>query len=241
MTPFLRTPETPGKWRLIVGLGNPGPEYASSRHNVGFQVVRVLAKRRGLEFGGSRSKSRIAQGAILGQPVVLARPQTYMNLSGQAVKALAQWLRIGPAQIIVVYDDLDLPVGRIRLRPSGSAGGHRGMASIIASLGSQDLVRVRIGIGRPNGGGGGVQNDAIDHVLGPFSPDERRTMDEAYVRAAEALECILLEGLEAAMNRFNVEPAAKPPVPKPARTVDGAQAGSQHDLTSKERPDDVVP
>jgi PTH1 family peptidyl-tRNA hydrolase len=182
--------------------------------------------------------------------VVLARPQTYMNLSGQAVKSLAQWLRIGASEILVVYDDLDLPVGRIRLRPGGSAGGHRGMESIIACLGSQEFPRLRVGIGRP-AGAGGRENEAIDHVLGPFSAGERQTMSQAYDRAAEALECILSEGLEAAMNRFNAEapvkaakPAAQPTGPPagPAGPGEGGPpAPPSPNASSKERPNDVVP
>jgi peptidyl-tRNA hydrolase, PTH1 family len=182
-----------------VGLGNPGPEYSGSRHNVGFQCVRWLARKHGLSFDGTRAHARIAQGAIQGKPVVLARPQTFMNLSGQAVSGLLQWLRLAPAALVVIHDDLDLPLGRIRLRPGGSAGGHRGIRSIIDSLGTQEFARLRVGIGRPEG------NDAVDYVLGDFSSTERQVMAESYARAAEAVECILTEGLEAAMNRFNAD------------------------------------
>ncbi len=182
---------------LIVGLGNPGPEYSGSRHNVGFQCVRWLARKHGLSFDGSRAHARIAQGVILGKRVVLARPQTFMNLSGQAVHGLQQWLRVTPADLLVIHDDLDLPLGRLRLRPGGSAGGHRGIRSIIDCLGTQEFARLRVGIGRPEG------NDAVDYVLGDFNAAERQVMAETYARAAEAVECILAEGLEAAMNRFN--------------------------------------
>jgi PTH1 family peptidyl-tRNA hydrolase len=190
-----------GRMHLIVGLGNPGPEYSGSRHNVGFQCVRWLAKKHGLSFDGSRAHARIAQGAILGKPVVLARPQTFMNLSGQAVKGLLQWLRLTAADIVIIHDDLDLPLGRLRLRPGGSAGGHRGIRSIIDSLGSQDFARLRVGIGRPEG------NDAVDYVLGDFNAAERQVMAESYARAAEAVECLLTQGLEGAMNRFNADRA----------------------------------
>jgi PTH1 family peptidyl-tRNA hydrolase len=189
-----------GRTHLIVGLGNPGPEYSGSRHNVGFQCVRWLARKHGLSFDGSRAHARIAQGTILGKPVVLARPQTFMNLSGQAVKGLLQWLRLTTSDIVVIHDDLDLPLGRLRLRPGGSAGGHRGIRSIIDSLGSQDFARLRVGIGRPEG------NDAVDYVLGDFNAAERQVMAESYARAAEAVDCILSQGLEAAMNRFNADP-----------------------------------
>ena len=186
---------------LIVGLGNPGPEYSGSRHNVGFQCVRWLARKHGLSFDGTRAHARIAQGAILGKPVVLARPQTFMNLSGQAVKGLEQWLRLTAADIVVIHDDLDLPLGRLRLRPGGSAGGHRGIRSIMDSLGTQEFARLRVGIGRPEG------NDAVDYVLGDFNAAERQIMAESYARAAEALECVLSQGLEVAMNSFNADPA----------------------------------
>ncbi len=186
---------------LIVGLGNPGPEYSGSRHNVGFQCVRWLAKKHSLSFEGTRAHARIAQGAILGKPVVLARPQTFMNLSGQAVHGLQQWLRLTPADLLVIHDDLDLPLGRLRLRPGGSAGGHRGIRSIIDSVGTQEFARLRVGIGRPEG------NDAVDYVLGDFNAVERQIMAEAYARAADAVECILADGLEAAMNRFNADPS----------------------------------
>jgi PTH1 family peptidyl-tRNA hydrolase len=188
-----------GRTHLIVGLGNPGPEYSGSRHNVGFQCVRWLAKKRGLSFEGARAHARIAQGVILGRSVVLARPQTFMNLSGQAVRGLVQWLRLTPAEIVIIHDDLDLSLGRLRLRPGGSAGGHRGIRSIIDSLGTQDFARLRVGIGRPEG------NDAVDYVLGDFNAAERKIMAVSYARAAEAVECIFTDGLETAMNRFNAE------------------------------------
>ena len=196
-------PDLAGRAALIVGLGNPGPEYAGSRHNVGFQCVRWLAKKHGLAFDGTRANARIAQGAILGKPVVLARPQTFMNLSGQAVQGLEQWLRMAPADILVIYDDLDLPLGRLRLRPGGSAGGHRGMQlDHRLPWHARSSPRLRVGIGRP---APRRANDAMDYVLGDFNAAERQTMAEAYARAAEAVECILAEGLEAAMNRFNAE------------------------------------
>jgi PTH1 family peptidyl-tRNA hydrolase len=210
--PFSRPQAAPEDVHLIVGLGNPGSEYAGSRHNVGFACLQVLAKRHRLTFDAGRSRARIARGTIQGSPVVLARPQTYMNLSGQAVHGLMQWLRIGPGRLLVVHDDLDLPVGRIRLRPGGSAGGHRGMLSVIQQVGTSDFPRLRVGIGRPasdaaNHGAG----DAIDHVLSEFDSGERPLMRAAYERAADAMECLLAEGLEAAMNRFNAE--AAPPAP----------------------------
>lgn len=183
--------------KLIVGLGNPGEEYAASRHNVGFHCVRALARKHHLEFDRKRAQARIAQGMILAQPVVLARPQTYMNLSGQSVGGLLHWLRILPADLLVILDDLDLPLGKIRLRPGGSAGGHRGIKSIIGSLGTEEFPRLRVGIGRPEG------NEAINYVLGNFTSAERQIMHDAYARVVEAVELVLTDGLEAAMNRYN--------------------------------------
>ena len=203
---------------LIVGLGNPGRRYLHSRHNVGFRVVETLAARHRLAFDHRKAYALIARGRISDSDVVLAKPQTYMNLSGQSVASLLRWLRLTPRDLLVVYDDLDLPLGTLRLRPSGSAGGHHGMESIIAALGSQqraahpagdfapqktgDFARLRIGIGRP--GDSRETDDVVEHVLGDFSASERKVMAEVYALAADAIECLLAEGLAAAMNRFNV-------------------------------------
>jgi peptidyl-tRNA hydrolase, PTH1 family len=183
--------------KLIVGLGNPGEEYATSRHNVGFRCIRALARKHHIELDQKRSQARLGQGQIGGQAVVLARPHTYMNLSGLAVRGLLQWLRLAPSDLIVVYDDMDLPLARLRLRSSGSAGGHRGMQSIMDSLGTSEFSRIRVGIGRPEG------NAAVDYVLGDFTAAERKLMEEAYSRVVEAVGIIVADGLEAAMNRFN--------------------------------------
>jgi len=159
--------------------------------------VRTLAQRHGLTFDRSRAHARIAQGEIAGKPVVLARPQTYMNLSGKAVAGLVRWLQITPAELLVIYDDIDLPLGKIRLRPKGSAGGHKGVQSIIDTLGTQDFPRLRVGIGRP------ADEDAVNYVLGNFTPAERQVIQEVYERVADAVLCLLTDGLEAAMNRYN--------------------------------------
>ena len=184
---------------LIVGLGNPGEEYAKTRHNTGFQVVTLLANRHGLTFGGKRAKSRVAEGQIAGQRVVLAKPFTYMNLIGQAVVGLCQWYKVAPAQeLLVVYDDLDLPFGVLRLRERGSAGTHNGMKSVVGQLGSQLFPRLRIGIGQ-----GPPGRDAAHYVLGRFTREEEARLPEICDRAADAIEVILREGLTAAMNRYN--------------------------------------
>ena len=182
--------------RVIVGLGNPGPRFARSRHNVGFWCIDRLARSHNLVFKRQR-KVLLAQGHIGEQPVALAKPRTFMNLSGEAVRYLVDRFRARPADLVIVYDDMDLPVGKIRIRVRGSSGGHQGLNSTIGHLGTQSFPRVRIGIGHPLGTGD------IGHVLGRFRPEEEDTVREAVQQAAEALEVILAEGLDAAMNGFN--------------------------------------
>jgi peptidyl-tRNA hydrolase, PTH1 family len=195
--------------KLVVGLGNPGKEYAGTRHNIGFAVVDRLAEKRSCSFRSKwRFSARVAEIALDGGKVVLARPQTYMNRSGAAVAALVGWLKIVPAELLVVVDDADLPLGQIRLRASGGSGGHNGLRSIIESLGgSEEFARLRVGIGRPDktdgAGTGPVGEDITDHVLGRFSARERELAEQAIEVAAEAVECCLKEGLTAAMNQFN--------------------------------------
>ena len=183
--------------KLIVGLGNPGRDFARHRHNVGFRCVNAFAHQHGLAFSRSQSRARIASGVLAGEEVVLARPQTFMNLSGRAVSGLVKALRIGPPDLLVIYDDLDLLLGTVRLRPGGSAGGHHGMESIIAALGSRDFPRLRVGIGRPSSG------DVVSYVLDDFSADEDKEVEKAVATVVEMLECYLEKGLEEAMNRFN--------------------------------------
>jgi PTH1 family peptidyl-tRNA hydrolase len=188
---------------MIVGLGNPGPEYAHSRHNVGFQIVDLLAKRHNLEFNRFQKRARLAIGRVRSpagseQRVLVAKPMAYMNASGEAVAPLAAFYKIAPADILVVFDDLDLPVGRIRLRPNGGAGGQKGMQSIIKHLNSEAFPRLRVGIGRPPG-----QMDPAAYVLRPFSSDQEAEMTFVRMRAADAIEAWLSSGIEAAMNQFN--------------------------------------
>jgi PTH1 family peptidyl-tRNA hydrolase len=189
--------------RMIIGLGNPGAEYAHSRHNVGFQVVDVLAERHGLPFDKFQRRARLAIGKVRTpagheQRVLLAKPMTYMNASGEAVGPLAAFYKIAPADILVVFDDLDLPAGRIRLRPGGGSGGQKGMQSIIKQLGSEAFPRLRVGIDRPPG-----QMDPAAYVLRPFSPDQETEMAFVRIRAVEAIESWLAFGIEVAMNQFN--------------------------------------
>jgi len=191
--------EEPGEdaLRIIVGLGNPGPKYARTRHNAGFQGVEYLARSNGLQFQRMRFKSSIVEGRIAGIRVVLAKPLTFMNLCGQAVGPLVRWHHLSLGNLLVIYDDLDLPLGLIRLRAGGGSGGHKGMKSIIAALGTRDFPRLRIGIGRSQG------EDPSDYVLHRFTYDEMIVMESAYARACQAIECYLTQGIATAMNEFN--------------------------------------
>jgi PTH1 family peptidyl-tRNA hydrolase len=182
---------------LIAGLGNPGARYARSRHNVGFIIVDRLARAHGLEFSRRRFNAEIAEGQIGGRRVILAKPQTFMNASGDAVGKLYAFYKIAPSDLLVVYDDLDLPLGKLRLRADGSSGGHHGMESIIARIGTPDFPRLRVGIGRPN------PDADIDHVLGAFEPEERAIMEETWTRAVDAIDVWLSIGIARAMNEFN--------------------------------------
>ncbi|MFH0846812.1 MAG: aminoacyl-tRNA hydrolase [Chloroflexota bacterium] len=189
--------------KLIVGLGNPGKEYAASRHNVGFSCVGYFARQHKIALTGKQAHARVGQGEISGIPVLLARPYTFMNQSGKAVKALVKKYGISLEDIIVIHDDMDLPLGKIRLRMGGSSAGHKGINSITSELGSQDFARVRVGIGRPDNADDKCETDMIDYVLSPFTPGEKAVIAEIIPRVSEALLCILERGIDAAMNRFN--------------------------------------
>lgn len=203
---FRRKPPEPevAEW-VIVGLGNPGPQYRGTRHNVGFEVIDLLAARHHIKVQRSKHQALYGFGAIEGVPVVLVKPLTYMNLSGNALAAMARSVGVAPSHILVVADDLDLPVGRIRLKPKGSAGGHGGHKSIIERLGTSEYPRVKIGIGRTD------KSETIDHVLGSFSPEERQDINEAIQRAAHAVEVVLQVGVERAMSRVNAGPQRSAP------------------------------
>lgn len=184
--------------RLIVGLGNPGPEYADNRHNVGFRCVERLASKHHLSFNRRQKNALIAPGTIGQQSVILAKPRTFMNRSGYPVAALANFYRVSLDCLLVVYDDLDLPLGTTRMRPSGGAGGHRGVRSVIRQLGSGEFPRLRIGIDRPPG-----RMDPADYVLQDFSAAEEPLVDDALAQAVSAIETWLDEGIDEAMSRYN--------------------------------------
>lgn len=184
---------------LIVGLGNPGTAYQNTRHNIGFEVIDLLAGQENISVSEKKHKAIIGKGLINGQKVLLAKPQTYMNLSGESVRQLVDYYDIDPIEeLLVISDDISLEPGQIRLRKKGSAGGHNGLKNIIAHIGNGDFKRLRMGVGaKPEG------YDLADYVLGHFSKEESDLMGEATKKAADAVRLLLLEGIDAAMNRFN--------------------------------------
>ena len=188
--------------QLVVGLGNPGPRYAATRHNAGFFVLDLLAERMGGKFKAHKAHADVLEGRLAGQPVVLAKPNSFMNESGGPVVGLARFYKVPVESVIVVHDELDLPFEALRLKRGGGEGGHNGLRSIATSFGSKEFARVRFGIGRPPG-----RQDPADYVLREFSPSERKQLPFLIDRAADAVEAILAGGLEAAQNEFNGPPA----------------------------------
>ena len=203
-------PDTGSSVKLIVGLGNPGKEYAASRHNAGFMVIEKLLESfpAGRFTESASASSRVFSGKYRGKPLVLQMPLTYMNVSGQAVAPLSRRLGINPAEILVISDDLDLPLGQLRIRKGGSDGGHNGLKSIISELQSADFKRLRIGIGR--------DGKVVDHVLSPFTAEEQPLWDEAVLKGSEAVIEILKSGLSREMNHYNTRP--RPQVENPGQT-----------------------
>ena len=187
---------------VLVGLGNPGQTYSSTRHNVGFWCIRRLAKEASISLSRRSPKAVVGEGALGGSPVVLAMPRTYVNASGEAIRYLIDRYRTPPEDFLIIYDDMDLPPGRIRLRKRGSAGGHNGMKSIVQAMGTLDFGRLRIGVGRPEEG----ESD-VDHVLGEMTPEESEAVDSAVDTAIEAVKCLLEDGYDTAMNRYNTSPS----------------------------------
>lgn len=187
---------------MVVGLGNPGPEYEASRHNVGFRVVDALAGRVGMTLTRSRYRSLFAKGSLHGAQILLVKPLTFMNESGVAVARWQQTLHLEPSRIIVIHDDLDLPPSQLRIKVGGGHGGHRGVRSVLEAVGRADFLRVKVGIGRPQEG-----QDAVQHVLGPFEAREDDVLQMVVQRAADAVEVLLQDGLEVAMNRYNARGA----------------------------------
>ena len=187
--------------RIIVGLGNPGRDYTETRHNVGFMLLDRLARR----FGAEWKLDKARKGELAAGPgVLLIKPQTFMNLSGECVGPIMRYYKFTPEQVLVIYDDISFPVGTMRLRSSGSAGGHNGMKSLIAHLGGEKFPRIRVGIGAPG------QKEMVGHVLGKFAPDERPLLEDCLTKAEEATVMMMREGFQAAANKFNVKKEKKP-------------------------------
>ncbi len=191
---------------LIVGLGNPGREYQRTRHNVGFLLVEALGQHWGLSFSRQKARAEIAEGTAHGERVILAKPQTYMNQSGESVRGLQKLYNVETDHILIMYDEMDLPFGRLRMRDRGSSGGHRGMGSVIDHLHTDAIARLRVGVSRPP-----PDLDPIDYVLKPFSADEQRELPAIFERATSGLETLLRDGITAAMNAVNTTP--KPAAP----------------------------
>ncbi|GGO08287.1 peptidyl-tRNA hydrolase [Microbispora rosea subsp. aerata] len=200
--------ETSAQRWLVVGLGNPGPEYAGNRHNAGFMVLDELAARVGGRFKAHRSRAEVVEGRLALLPVVLAKPLSYMNLSGGPVKALADFYKVTPDRVIVVHDELDIPYGALRAKIGGGDNGHNGLKSITKSLGTRDYLRIRFGIGRPPG-----RMDPATFVLRDFATAERKDLPFLVDRAADMVESLMTAGLEATQNRFHAADLnpAKPP------------------------------
>ncbi|MDI6814649.1 MAG: aminoacyl-tRNA hydrolase [Dehalococcoidales bacterium] len=190
--------------KLIVGLGNPGRSYASNRHNLGFICLNHFARTQGIRFDKKQGRARIGIGEVAGSKVVVARPQTYMNLSGQSVNRLTKKFGINLNNLLVIHDDLDLPLGKIRICYSAGSGGHKGVDSIITELGSQDFTRIRVGIGRPTTPFAEISEaDIIAYVLSDFTPGEKQTITKVIPKVSEAIYYLLTQGLVAAMNKYN--------------------------------------
>lgn len=183
---------------IIAGLGNPGTRYATTRHNIGFIVIDMLAQKLGIEVKRIKHKALIGEGTFQGEKIVLAKPQTYMNLSGESILDLRNWYKVEDSKIIIIYDDIDLDVGVLRIRTAGSAGTHNGMKSIIYQLNSQDFPRVRLGIGRPP-----EDWDLKDYVLSTFRDEEIPLIKDACERAVEGIELIVSKGIDYAMSKCN--------------------------------------
>jgi len=192
--------------KLIIGLGNPGRGYANNRHNIGFTCLNYFTRTQGIRFDKKQGKARIGTGEVAGVKVAVARPQTYMNRSGESVSRLIKRFDINLDDLLVIHDDLDLPLGKIRIRQGGGSGGHKGIESITSSLGSQDFLRLRVGVGRPTATEGSIEisdADIIAYVLSDFTPDQKQIITTVISRVSEAIYYLLTEGLTAAMNKYN--------------------------------------
>lgn len=189
--------------KMIVGLGNPGKEYSTNRHNIGFLCLNYFARKQHIALDKKQGKARTGTGVVAGIEMLLAKPQTYMNLSGQSVSLLMQKYHVLLEDLIVIHDDLDLPLGKIRIRKGSSAGGHNGIKSIIAYLGTQEFTRIRVGISRPALEDEDADQSIVDYVLGDFRSVDKPVIDDTIQRVGQAVMCLMTEGLTIAMNKFN--------------------------------------
>jgi len=190
--------------KLIFGLGNPGKTYAHNRHNVGFRCLNYFARLHSIRFDHRQCRARVGLAEVRGEEVLLAKPRTFVNLSGTTVACLMRKHDISLSNLLVIYDDLDLPLGKIRLRQGGSSGGHKGMNSIISALGSEAFPRIRVGIGRPQAEEQSIsEDDIVNYVLSDFSRQEEVIIKPVIAKVSEAIDCFITEGIEAAMGKFN--------------------------------------
>jgi PTH1 family peptidyl-tRNA hydrolase len=209
--------------KLVVGLGNPGPKYDGTRHNIGYTVVDYLAAAPGVGKWRSRFQSSVAEAVEGSEPVLLMKPETFMNLSGRAVREAVDFYKLGPADLLVVCDDIALPLGKLRARARGSHGGQKGLLSVQELIGTQEYSRLRIGVGSP-----GEHWDAADYVLSRFKSAERKVVEDAIAQAAQAVLVWVREGVDACMNRFNADPQPeKPKKERPAKPKKGEAAGTE--------------
>jgi len=185
--------------KIVCGLGNPGREYAQHRHNIGFHAVEALGRALRIPLSQEKFDAVLGQGDALGERVLLLMPQTFMNLSGQALAAAARFYKVGPQDVLVIHDELDLPLGRLQLKAGGGSGGHNGLKSIVERWGEDGFARLRLGIGKPEGG----RERTVGHVLANFAPDEREPVDQLVQRAVEATQSWIRDGLATSMNRYN--------------------------------------
>lgn len=188
---------------VIAGLGNPGKKYEKTRHNIGFITIDRLAEKHNINVDKLKFKALVGEGRISGQKIVLVKPQTFMNLSGESIQEVMNFYKLPPENLIVVYDDIDIELGTLRIRKSGSAGTHNGMRSIVQHLNSQDFPRIRIGMGGPKKG------DLVDFVIGGFTKDEEKVLDATVSTALNAVECIVESGTDLAMNKYNIRKRPK--------------------------------
>ncbi len=184
---------------LVAGLGNPEKKYEDTRHNIGFEAAMLFAEKNGIRLNKSKFKAVFGEGSVCGEKVIVALPQTYMNLSGESVGAIASFYKINSENIIILHDDISLPVGKIRIRPKGSAGGHNGLKSIISCIGSDTFDRIKIGVGAPQH----EDYDLADYVLGKFSAEEKKLLVPVLENVCDAVKCIMSDGEQKAMNKFN--------------------------------------